>query len=415
MTKRLRPWVGNFLLLCISIIFFLIILEIGLRILSPQQLYVVRSTPWLERENIPNMHTTLTNLDTNEQISIDINSKGFRDHEIDYEKPDNTFRILVLGDSFTEARQVQLNETFHKLLETKLNNQNNKNTNNTNNNNNINQYNYQVIAAGVSGYGTENNLAYLNEWGLRYEPDIVILQFLGNNDIRDNYFGNLYLHNHTYNTLEKNYPLKYSLTKRIFDKVRIAINSRLHIGVFFEKKLTNLNIIESILLKTGLINKKESQDVKQSFTVEAEPWTNEIYHGWDETKLLIKEMNTKCNQNNAHLIIMLTPTDFQVYDEEYKKYEQLISTTLNKIYNSTKVELMIIDFAQQNDINYLYLLPKLIDSSTTNDYFGEKDTHFTKLGHELTSNLIYEKLINNDLLPFLNEQTKDTNINSSIQ
>lgn len=377
--KRLRPWVVNLLLLIITIILFLFVLEIALRFFLPQQLYVVRPSPWLERENIPNLHTTLINRDTQDKIFIDINSKGFRDYEREYDKLDDVFRILVVGDSFTEARQVQLNETFHKLLESKLGSA-------------------EVISAGVSGYGTENNLVYLNKWGFGYKPNIVILQFLATNDIRDNYYGKLYSYNKTEKTILKNYPLKYSSTKKIFDKIRISVNSRFHFGVFLENGLVNLNLIESILLNMGLINKKESSQVKQSFVVEAQPWSDEIIDGWEETKLLIKEMDKECKKQNIHFIVMITPTNFQTYEEDTNEYIEKIEKELNQTTDLTGVEKLLIDFADDNDIETLYLLPNFKEASKNKDLFGKKDEHFTKEAHKLTTDLIYERLINNNLI-----------------
>jgi len=47
---------------------------------------------------------------------VKINSLGYRDVEHTKEKPPGVFRIAVLGDSFTEARQVDIAATFWKRL-----------------------------------------------------------------------------------------------------------------------------------------------------------------------------------------------------------------------------------------------------------------------------------------------------------
>ncbi|MEO8168314.1 MAG: hypothetical protein ABI623_08705, partial [bacterium] len=49
-----------------------------------------------------------------------INSLGLRDKEYSIPKPSNTFRILMVGDSFTEGDGVFSYETFSKRLEAKL-------------------------------------------------------------------------------------------------------------------------------------------------------------------------------------------------------------------------------------------------------------------------------------------------------
>ena len=43
---------------------------------------------------------------------IGVNKDGLRDKEYSKEKPDNTLRIAVIGDSFAEAIQVNAEDTF---------------------------------------------------------------------------------------------------------------------------------------------------------------------------------------------------------------------------------------------------------------------------------------------------------------
>ena len=52
---------------------------------------------------------------------LEINSRGYRDDEHTLQKPSDVFRIAILGDSFTEARQVEFEETYWKQLEAILN------------------------------------------------------------------------------------------------------------------------------------------------------------------------------------------------------------------------------------------------------------------------------------------------------
>ena len=52
--------------------------------------------------------------------TVRINSHGFRDRERSYDKPEGTSRIVVLGNSWTEALQVPLEKTCPALLESDL-------------------------------------------------------------------------------------------------------------------------------------------------------------------------------------------------------------------------------------------------------------------------------------------------------
>jgi lysophospholipase L1-like esterase len=103
---------------------------------------------------------------------VEINSRGLRVPEsIDYDKPEGVYRVLVLGDSFVEATQVELPESFpqrlaHLLQESGLA--------------------AEVLNAGVSGWGTDQQLLWLREEGHKYEPDLVLLAVYPRNDFMNN-------------------------------------------------------------------------------------------------------------------------------------------------------------------------------------------------------------------------------------
>lgn len=101
------------------------------------------------------------------------NSHGFRDAERTWKKPPNTYRILVLGDSFVEAFNVPLERTFPALLEAKLNAASSSRR-------------FEVLALGQSGFGTADEYMRYVNYGVRYSPDMVILAFFTGNDVRDN-------------------------------------------------------------------------------------------------------------------------------------------------------------------------------------------------------------------------------------
>jgi lysophospholipase L1-like esterase len=105
---------------------------------------------------------------------IEINSKGLRGPEIAYEKPAGELRVLVLGDSFTFAEQVNQHETFSALLEERLNADGRPGT-------------VRVLNAGSNGWATANELVFLAEEGVKYRPDLVVLALYLDNDVPDNY------------------------------------------------------------------------------------------------------------------------------------------------------------------------------------------------------------------------------------
>ena len=106
---------------------------------------------------------------------IRINSDGLRDRAHAREKPPATLRIAILGDSFSAAMQVPMEQTFWSILERELKECPV-----------IDQQNVEVINFGVDKYGTTQELLTLRHTVWSYSPDIVILAFFTGNDIRDN-------------------------------------------------------------------------------------------------------------------------------------------------------------------------------------------------------------------------------------
>jgi hypothetical protein len=106
---------------------------------------------------------------------IVINREGFRDREHPAAKPPGSFRIALLGDSFTEALQVRLEDTFGAVLERELARCPG-----------FRGRNVEVFNFGVSNYGTAQELLTLRERVWRVEPDLVLLAFFSGNDVWDN-------------------------------------------------------------------------------------------------------------------------------------------------------------------------------------------------------------------------------------
>ncbi|MBN1995714.1 MAG: SGNH/GDSL hydrolase family protein [Anaerolineae bacterium] len=110
---------------------------------------------------------------------VTFNSLGMYDTEHPLEKMPQTFRILLLGDSFVQAFQVEEIATMHKVLENYLNNQDHENS-----------LRFEVLSSGIIGWGTGQQLIYYREKGRYFQPDLVLLAFFIGNDFQNNLPGN---------------------------------------------------------------------------------------------------------------------------------------------------------------------------------------------------------------------------------
>jgi hypothetical protein len=106
------------------------------------------------------------------RVHMECNALGFRDVDHRIEKPPGMRRIVVVGDSFCEAAQVNLGETFWRLLPTDLQAQGGGPV--------------EAINLGVGDWGQAQEWIALRELGFRYRPDLVICEVFPLNDIGNN-------------------------------------------------------------------------------------------------------------------------------------------------------------------------------------------------------------------------------------
>jgi hypothetical protein len=105
------------------------------------------------------------------QVPVHINSQGLRDREHALQKPPNTFRIAVLGDSYTEALQVPMEKDYSSVLEQQLTGCPL-----------LHGQTVEVMNFGVNSFSTAQELLRLRNKVWAYSPDLVILAFdTGNN------------------------------------------------------------------------------------------------------------------------------------------------------------------------------------------------------------------------------------------
>ncbi len=97
-------------------------------------------------------------------VDVRTDSLGLRDVERTLEKPLETVRIVVLGDSITFGWGVPFESTYCQLLEKSLNA-----------NPPVAGRKYEVINTGVGNSNTAMEVAYFKEEGWKLRPDLVLL------------------------------------------------------------------------------------------------------------------------------------------------------------------------------------------------------------------------------------------------
>jgi hypothetical protein len=101
-------------------------------------------------------------------VPTTVNARGYRGALHPYERTPGKTRLLMLGDSVAFGSWARDFETFSYLLEHR-------------------SERYEVVNLAVEGYGTDQELLELEDEGLRYHPDVVVLNICVANDPLDNY------------------------------------------------------------------------------------------------------------------------------------------------------------------------------------------------------------------------------------
>lgn len=220
-----------------------------------------------------------------QSIPVAINSHGLRGPETTFPKPPNTFRILNLGDSVVMGWGVRMEDTYGQQLEALLNEQV------------AEDIRYEVINAGVPGWNLENALAYLQAEGLRYEPDLILLDLTLTNDIKgrsallaDNYQPTIkWLRDHTYFWPFLSIQLRW-MEARNEGRERIDV-----------------------------IDPPTEPDKYFPLDPGAEQW-NEFWS-------LVSGINEVAAEKDVPVVVVIFPLEFQVIDDSYSTLAQEVLTT----------------------------------------------------------------------------------------
>jgi hypothetical protein len=347
----------------------LVLLEIGLRIAGPllpgdyQTASFVETHPAFGRRNRPGEGWKKTSEYTS---WVEVSAKGLRGPDTEFAKPPGELRVLVLGDSFTFAEQVNLPETFVQRLEDQLN----RTCPNP----------YRVLNAGSNGWATANELIYLAKEGVRYQPDVIVLAFYVGNDVSDNF--------------------RRVAAARDAEEADLALRGVDALDGF--RKIARMSEVYT-LFESGVLSKipqlNSSADADSSEAdIRAAPKTAEDgVEAWAITKGLIHRMNEIATSQGARLAVMIIPSADQVAGNTRNRQEQDDPDDEDTVaapgLENPQEKLSAI--TNELGVPTLDLLPALRRQATRsrNRLFFRQNAHFTPAGHELAAQELYGFLV----------------------
>jgi len=356
----------NLLLLVFTLILCFFVFEVFLRAIYPTQYNVEREymlSDYGVFTKVPNLEFTQSKSEYTQLIKL--NSRGLRDYEYDYEKK-NSYRIVMVGDSFVEAKQVELKDTVPKILETKL------------------EDGYEVINFGFSGFGFLPEAVLIEEEVMKYDPDLIILNYFVGNDLTKIDFG-------AYNI----FPDEFWTEKHDDLKEEVYFTDNyLKLKNFLRRNSMTYYLVRSIVRSQENNDEETVVGIRSIFDKEYDENMNKKL---DTTKLIFKFLKELTSENDVDFVVVVVPTkeqvDLDIFNNILKENKKSI-----EYYELDKMQRIMKDIFDSLDIEYIDLLPELREMNEDNDFYWEIDIHFNKKGYEVVANLIYDELVNKKLI-----------------
>jgi len=321
------------------------------------------------------------------RVFVRINSKGLRDKELSYEKRPNTFRILVLGDSFVEGMQVPLEETFAKRLEAKLNESG---------------LTFEVINAGFAGVGTDYGLLFMRKEGRKYDPDLVLLGFFAGNDVQDNFRSREILqHGERGLAYEKR-----GVIVRLRQFLAAHSCAYNYLGLALPTWTPQFG---KILMNLGLLSAQPAADpgteAARPWLVFAKSYPADLEEAWAVTRFLMSALAREAEGHGSDLAVFSIPSREQVYGD---LWEGLISRPAFKEikWDLEKPDRILLALTHECGIPFFRLLPAFMENAETDRLYYGEDGHWNVEGNRLAAELVFDWLVGEELVPWPAEPLK---------
>jgi len=284
-----------------------------------------------------------------DDILYSINSDGFRDRDFTINKPINTIRIAMLGDSFTFGNGLPVEHTIAKQLECILNE-------------NIINSQYEVMNFGISGYNTKSEVTLFEQKALKYKPDIVVLMYFLNDP--DKPTPNL--------SIGTDAGKVWLLLKKFFS------------GNIIDKEL--------ILQIKKFIGSKSIENYLK-YLHDNNPYLNTYYHFihhipfyWDDVRNSLKKLHKLSEEFSFKTIFAVIP-DLNV-------------SSLSE-YDYADIHSLVLDEASENGFNKLDLLVSFQNIALQKLRLSKHDSHTSAFGnriiaYEIASLILNKKIMTNE-------------------
>lgn len=378
-----RPWLARTVAVLVGLLAPLLLMEVALRLFGPilpgnyDTGHYLERHPTLGHFNVPGFDGWIKTSEFTTRVRI--SPLGLRDSRTTYDRPSDVFRVLLLGDSFVEAVQVEATQTVAARLEVALQAQSSRRV--------------EVINAGVAGYGTGQEMLLFEQEGAKYDPQVVVVVVFLGNDIGDN----SYRHD----------PQRGEPSSRPTFELDSERMIRVVPGAMPEARPDPRAVLRSCCLlynvfETGVLLKLNNGPVRDQpeFENDARYLVRSLYENdpdpemvrsWRITERLLGLMRDRVRSENVQLVVVGAP-DWLALDPAAWQERMGGSRAMSGRYAPDKPSRMLSEIAGKMGVPYVDLLPILANAPTAEPLYFPIDSHWTPAGHAVVAEAIGAKL-----------------------
>jgi hypothetical protein len=312
------------------------------------------------------------------------NQWGERDRERTLEKPAGTLRIALIGDSVVEAAQVRPDEVLNIQMEKLLAESGRKNV--------------EVMAFGVEGIGTTQELLVYQEKVRQFRPDIVLLLFV-DNDIMNNS-----------STIQ---PRSYGVHTWYAPYYNLAPDGRLVLqpvqpkflgafGTFLENHSLAIYYLEHIWERAD-IGSGKWEGIPLIWGTYGDPPDEEWSQAWLITEKVLKRMKDTVEADGAKFVVIKAPSFSDVQPDFRERLEKEVGK-LPPNFNAFVMQPRLQAIADRQQIAIDFMAPEMKAYGESHNlkfpYFSFTcDSHWSAMGHGVAAEVILRELDARHLLP----------------
>lgn len=342
----------------------LCLIEVYLRIFNPQPIRpaVYQNDPLYGLKMVPGLKGYLREEEF--VYPFRLNSLGFRDEERSVRKSDNVYRIIGLGDSFSWGAGVGADATFLKKLEERLNQ-------------NSPAKHYEVFNWGVNAWGTAQQLLCLKYQAIKYNPDLIILQYFKGNDLSDNVISGLFVLDATGKLKYSGYDWKeITLIKKLINWLPLYrfITQHSHLANFIRIKLLARLAVKRI--------KEVSNFATDGSTL--------IEYKLRLTEAILDDLFSFINKNRIKVALI-------VFSERGEIEESSVSEAAERERLFKEGE-KLIEISRRYNVPLLDFKDIFIKEKKRSIIYYKKDEHLTPYGHTIVVDALEKFLKDNSLI-----------------